>query len=61
MMMFHSFQQFMQQIPILTTTNLLHMISDNNRPAAFDPLAEIRNGKSMFVLNLHRSSSSPSF
>jgi len=45
MMMFHSFQQFLQQIPILTTTNLLHMISDNNRPTPFDPLADIRNAR----------------
>lgn len=44
MMMFHSFQQFLQQVPVITTTNLIHMISDNHRPPVFDPLAEIRNG-----------------
>lgn len=40
----------MQQIPVLTTTNLLQMLSDNNRSAVPDPLAEIRNGKSILVI-----------
>jgi len=34
---------FMQQIPVLTSANLLTMAIATNRPPPFDPLAEIRN------------------
>ena len=42
--MMNSFQQFAQQIPVLTSANLLSMLADESQSTAFDPLAEIRNG-----------------
>ncbi|UJR37540.1 hypothetical protein I4U23_030242 [Adineta vaga] len=44
-MMLNSSQQFLQQIPVLTSANLLAMLSENNRFATSDPLAEIRNAR----------------
>jgi len=41
MMMLNS---FMQQIPVLTSANLLAMAAGTNQPTPFDPLTEIRNG-----------------
>ena len=46
-MMMNSFQQFVQQIPVLTSANLLTMLAENTRSPPFDPLAEIRNGDSL--------------
>ena len=46
MMMLNSFQQFVQQIPVITTANLLAMATEANRSLILDPLAEIRNGQS---------------
>jgi hypothetical protein len=46
MMMLNSFQQFVQQIPVITTANLLAMATEANRSPILDPLAEIRNGQS---------------
>jgi len=43
-MMLNSSQQFFQQIPVLTSANLLAMLSETNRSTPYDPLAEIRNG-----------------
>jgi len=45
MMMLNSSQQFFRQIPILTSANLLAMITETNRSPPFDPLAEIRNAR----------------
>ena len=42
--MLRSSQQFFQQIPILTSANLIAMITENNRFTISDPLTEIRNG-----------------
>jgi hypothetical protein len=39
MMLMNSFQQFVQQIPVLTMT------MDANVSPPFDPLADIRNGE----------------
>jgi hypothetical protein len=40
---------FMQQIPVLTTADLLAItVTETNHPPPFDPLAEIRNGKKKF-------------
>jgi hypothetical protein len=43
-MMLNSSQQFLQQIPVLTSANLLALLDETNRFSVFDPLAEIRNG-----------------
>ncbi len=48
MIMLNSSQQFFQQIPVLTSTNLLAMLTETNRSPPFDPLAEIRNGLNIF-------------
>ena len=53
MMMMHSFQQFAQQIPVLTSANLLAMLAEESQATAFDPLAEIRNGCSFLERVLH--------
>ncbi|CAF1119133.1 unnamed protein product [Adineta ricciae] len=45
MMVLRSSQQFFQQIPILTSTNLIAMITENNRLTILDPLTEIRNAR----------------
>ncbi len=34
----------MQQVPVLTSANLLAMAVETNRPPPFDPLTEIQNG-----------------
>ncbi len=46
--MLNSSQQFFQQIPVLTSANLLTMLTETNRSIPFDPLAEIRNGLNIF-------------
>ena len=38
------FNAFMQQIPVITSANLLTMSVRTNQTQSFDPLAEIRNG-----------------
>jgi len=43
-MILNSSQQFLQQIPVLTSASLLAMMTEANRSPPFDPLAEIRNG-----------------
>ena len=43
-MVINASQQFFQQIPVLTSANLLAMMTETNRSPPFDPLAEIRNG-----------------
>lgn len=35
---------FMQQIPVLTSANLLAIATSTTHSVPFDPLAEIRNG-----------------
>jgi hypothetical protein len=54
MLMLNSSQQFFQQIPVLTSANLLAMITETNRSTPFDPLAEIRNGLNEFFFLLSR-------
>jgi hypothetical protein len=49
MIMLNSTQQFFQQIPVLTSANLLSMLTETNRSPPFDPLAEIRNGLNIFL------------
>ncbi|CAF0783041.1 unnamed protein product [Adineta steineri] len=44
-MMLNSSQQFIQQIPMFTSANLLAMLTETNRSQPFDPLAEIRNAR----------------
>jgi hypothetical protein len=50
MMMLNSSQQFLRQIPILTSANFLAMITETSRSPPFDPLAEIRNGLKISLL-----------
>jgi len=45
MIVLNSTQQFFQQIPVLTSANLLAMITETNSSPPFDPLAEIRNAR----------------
>jgi len=49
MIMLNSAQQFFQQIPVLTSANLLSILTETNRSPPFDPLAEIRNGLNIFL------------
>jgi len=49
MIMLNSTQQFFQQIPVLTSANLLSILTETNRSPPFDPLAEIRNGLNIFL------------
>jgi hypothetical protein len=51
-MILNSSQQFLQQIPVLTSASLLAMMTEANRSPPFDPLAEIRNGLNAFFLFL---------
>src|SRR5690349_6661121 len=44
MIMLNSSKQFFQQIPVVTSANLLAMLNETNHSPPFDPLAEIRNG-----------------
>ena len=39
---------FMQQIPVLTSANLLAMAVGTHQSPSFDPLTEIRNGEKRF-------------
>lgn len=41
---------FMQQIPVLTSANILAMAVGTHQPPSFDPLTEIRNGEKRFFL-----------
>jgi hypothetical protein len=41
---------FMQQIPILTSANILAIATETYRPPPFDPLTEIRNGLNRFSM-----------
>ncbi|CAF4604616.1 unnamed protein product, partial [Rotaria magnacalcarata] len=43
MMMMNASQQFIRQIPVISSANFLEMINEANRSQPFDPLAEIRN------------------
>jgi len=47
--MLNSTQQFFQQIPVLTSANLLSILTETNRSPPFDPLAEIRNGLNIYL------------
>ena len=47
-MILNSSQQFFQQIPVLTSDNLLAMLTETNHSLPFDPLADIRNGMNAF-------------
>lgn len=40
----------MQQIPVLTSANLLAMGVGTTHPPPFDPLIEIRNGQKEFLI-----------
>ena len=53
MLMLNSSHQFFQQIPVVTSANLLAMLGENNRSTFFDPLAEIRNGLKCIDFLLH--------
>lgn len=62
MLMLNSSHQFFQQIPVVTSANLLAMLGENSRSITSDPLAEIRNGEDgferMFIRVLYFRSSS---
>lgn len=52
--MLNSTQQFFQQIPVITSSNLLTLLSESNQSRSQDPLADIRNGLYMIDLFFHR-------
>jgi len=45
MTMLNTFQQFVQQLPVLTNANLRAMVAEANVHLPYDPLAEIRNAR----------------
>lgn len=48
MLMLNSSHQFFQQIPVVTSANLLAMLGENSRSVTADPLAEIRSGEETY-------------
>lgn len=45
LLLLNSTQQFFQQIPIVSSSNLLTLLGESNNSRSYDPLAEIRNAR----------------